>query len=1131
MKCNYIIKLPNGRDYVIPTNFSTIEKTSELKDIFNSTSLDNISPLVDYILKETNSDLSREFIVKSITDNLDNLDGIITTINDNILNNPEYVNFEKALSTYFAEDKSKIKELQDLLNTPVDLKYFKDISATGLIGSTSIEKQHLKIKSHISESNVSGKNISLYYRIDTFLNHLKSKNLSEYFGNVLLENSSVFGVQAVNVDNYTVFQTNDYTSLFLGLFKRYGSKLNPELLNTKFGNSKFFTSSIDIDGNIELSDFEKLLLSKDPSSKKILNEVIKEVSDYISPNNGILRDAIKDLFIFLKPEIYVEETVTNTLLKEEYLNREYKFEQEYKTKEDYLHLITVKDDLDTYYAPARVVSDDLYNFVTNNINIREDLVQLPVSDTFKPYVLLTNVYHRKDGVFLQGDRIDSEGNRKVVKLEIKNGTTLFYRKREEAKDPYIPGEIIQKSEDRFPLNTKTKFNTTLLKNIIRKGDTIGEKHIVVGVYPNYVLTVPDYKLGEVLTDEDFSKILYKNIKSVKSAELQRIVDIESNLDWNNLNKYNTIQDMNLLSEGDIIVDPTANKRLLKTVLLTDDNYVYVYINGKDSEFLKPIKKSDIKEAKSFVYNQIPINELSLLKNDVDNFKTRNAKLSTFVDPNSAKDEDMFVYDEEDGTKVYGKILNSKIGKAVVWSIKDTKPRVVNYLELGNLQFYTKRKIASNYAMSILRANNWDIKFLSDPSPLNVKLRYIVPKGTDISKLYLLPNYYASIGMYKDYNYPLTEDEIDVTDTIKDLLESGGVDLSGKDIYAKKISENSNVYERNQVGLNRVYGFDKLSFDVKKALDPLQPGVYFFVYDGININNDIYRVVKNNGDTVVAHLNKINNDGNLLTFERTFNVDTLLASKQTGDQYAPSGSIAGLLVQWGNKNFNTIVDAVNKNLSAKEVTSRKSINILINKMSDTFKNLGIMIEQSTEGFEGGQKAKLETDEIGNVKIVLNDKDGGYSDLVHENLHVYLTLLRYNSLEEYNYLINTIIEGDTVLTEDQKHNLLISNIYDKEEFAVNKIVDLNNGFNAFLASDLKNFMKILAKVVTNHVNPAYEFRESALVNNPLEFLNTRMRDFYGINTLDNNSPYYNIGILAFEPTLRNWMKNENITLKCD
>ena len=76
-----------------------------------------------------------------------------------------------------------------------------------------------------------------------------------------------------------------------------------------------------------------------------------------------------------------------------------------------------------------------------------------------------------------------------------------------------------------------------------------------------------------------------------------------------------------------------------------------------------------------------------------------------------------------------------------------------------------------------------------------------------------------------------------------------------------------------------------------------------------------------------------------------------------------------------------------------------------------------------------------------------------------------------------------------------------------------------------------MKGLARIVTKHINPAYEFKESSLVNNPLEFLNTKMRDFYGINTLDNTSSYYNIGLLAFEPLLRNWMKNENITLKCD
>ena len=96
------------------------------------------------------------------------------------------------------------------------------------------------------------------------------------------------------------------------------------------------------------------------------------------------------------------------------------------------------------------------------------------------------------------------------------------------------------------------------------------------------------------------------------------------------------------------------------------------------------------------------------------------------------------------------------------------------------------------------------------------------------------------------------------------------------------------------------------------------------------------LLKNNGDTIVAHLNKINNEGKLITIEKTFETSKLLASKLEGESLAPDGSIAGLLVQWGNKNFNNLVDAVGKNLSAEEVTSRKSVNILIDKMTATFK---------------------------------------------------------------------------------------------------------------------------------------------------------------------------------------------------
>lgn len=1113
---------------IIPTNFSTLEKTKDLETLFNDG--ENVSSLVDYILSTTNVELSRDFIIGKVVENTGNLDELISDINESVLNDVSQTSFESALSNYIQENPREVTELKEKLEVPFDIGYFKDISATGLIGSTSIEKQHLEVKNRLNDANISGRNISLYSRIDTFLNHLKANNISEYFGNTLLENSSSFAVQALNIDNYTMFQKGDYSSLFLGLFKRAAKNLSPEIVSTEFGNIDFFNSTIDPKGNIILSEFEQLLLSKDPSAKKVINQVIKIVSNSISTNNPVLEGAIKDLFVFLKPNIYLEETVTNTLLKEEYLSREYTFEQEYRSKEDYLHLLSVKEDLDTFYSPPKVVSDNLYNNIISELSLREDLIQLPVSNTFKPYVLLTHIYPRKDGVFLQGLRIDKDGNESTVKLEVKNGTTLFYRKKEDAKDPYLASEIPQKSSNVYPLRTKNRFNTEILKKILNKGDTIGDKHIIVGVYPGYVLTLPDYIPVENLTQEDFKKIPYKDIKSLKSAELQRIVDIEKDLDWTQLNKYNSIDDSSLISEGDIIKDPTTREGLTKVVLLTDNKYAYVHVEGSETEYLKPIKKEDIKEARSYVYNQLPLQELNLLHEEVDNTKTRNAKLSTFTDPSNVRDGDFFTIKEGDNIK-YGKVINSKIGKAVIWERDSKKPEVTNYLNLQNPQFYTNRKIASSYAMSILRVNNWNIEFKATPDPLNVELRYVVPKGTDTSKMFILPNYYANVGMYKDINYKLGDDEIDVTETIVSLLEKEGINLSGKKIYAKKESEQYNRYERNLTGLNRVWGFDKLSSKVKEALKPLQPGIYFNVYNGQNIDNDIYRITKNNGDTIVAHLNKINNEGKLITFERTFDTATLLNSKIEGESYAPDGSIAGLYAQWGNKNFSTMVDAVQQNLSAEEVTNRKSINILIDKMSETFKSIGLRVEKSLKGFDGDQKARITTDENGDVKIVLNDANGQYSDLVHENLHIYLTLLRYNSLEEYDNLSSALISGDTTLSEDEKIELLNSNIYDKEEYIVNKLVDLNSGFNTFLSSDLKNFMKSVARVVTKHINPEYTFNEANLLNNPLEFLNTKMRDFYGINSLDNSSPYYNLGLLAFEPGFRNWMKNENIILKCD
>ena len=66
MECNYIIKLPNGGEIAIPTNFGTIDKTSEMVEIFESGSNNSALELAQYINSATNGVLTSHDINQTI---------------------------------------------------------------------------------------------------------------------------------------------------------------------------------------------------------------------------------------------------------------------------------------------------------------------------------------------------------------------------------------------------------------------------------------------------------------------------------------------------------------------------------------------------------------------------------------------------------------------------------------------------------------------------------------------------------------------------------------------------------------------------------------------------------------------------------------------------------------------------------------------------------------------------------------------------------------------------------------------------------------------------------------------------------------------------------------------------------
>ena len=1138
MECNYIIKLPDGGEISIPTNFGTIDKTSEMVEIFESGRSNSAVELAQYINSATNGVLTSHDINQTILKNVDDLDLIISEINDKIESGTEYSSFESHLLKYLEGNSAETEDLKKVLNdATITMPYFKGIEAAGLVGVTNLSLEHAKIRDTLENSRLSGYNALLLNNIDTFFNYLKSYNLDNYFSNNLLSNSNAFSAESVNINGYTMFQRDNFTSLFLGAFKKVGESFSPQSLQATFGDSNFFTSSIDFEGNLELSPFEQALMSKDPENKALINKAINEVVNAISKNNPILKDAVVDLFIDLKPEIYVIEAQKSKLRNENLINTENAFEREYRKKENFAWLMKLGDNIDQMYSPSQYEELDLYNFFSNNINLREDLIQVNINDKFKPYILVTAIVRSPNGVKIVGERIKKDGTVGMITHTVKNGTKVYYRKKENPILEYSSSKEVTINEDTFPLKSKHPLRNELVKKLGSFGDTVMYKNssgknlegVIVAIYPNYVSVVSSENLLEAPTNISYSKI-----HGIQSKKLSELVDLEGRLSKGDvkLEKYSKVPENVPISKGDIITDPTSKKGLKKIVLETSKTHVYVFSGNEAVQFLQAIPRNSITDARSYTHNQIELSEIDTIYKESMNHsegESRKATMSTYTDGHSAQEGDFFTYDL-DGVETFGKVLDVETGKAVVWNNAKKDITVANYLNIENATFFTERTIASKYAMSILRVNSWKLEFPKTPTNLHNEVRYVIPKSFEGQPLFLLPNNYANVGQYKDAKYINPKTEIDITDQIVQMLEAKGVDVPGGKIYSVKMNANSNLYMRNLDTLNRVSNFNLLPSDVKHELNPIHKGVYFSIFKGNSIGNEIYRVSKVVDDVVTAHYNRINNMGQLLTFEKTFSMKTLLASKTMSNALSPEGSIASLFLQWGNRNLNLITEAIDRDLSVDRIVEKKNINTLIYNMSNTFKELGITVEKSSEGFEGTQKAKITSDEKGQVKIVLNDENGSYSDLVHENLHIFMTLLRYNSLSEYDSMLKTIINNDPELSESEKEATRNLNVYEKEEYVVNKLVDLNQGFNTFLAKDLNKFMSMI--VDTLHIlSPDYEFNANELVHNKLGFLNTELKEFYGIKNMPSSSPFYNIGLLSAEPSFRNWLKNENVILKCN
>ena len=1175
MICKYIIKLPGGSTLEIDADFGTLDVTEQLKEMIStiqeaepSDKHELVTDFVDYIVETTRETKLNSYEISNILDkNEDNVENVIKEINDYIERGATYNNFYKALRNHLLKNPgSEIYErMGELMEArPLPSKFRKLSDSDKILGTSTLNTEIYRVGLQVNEAKHLGLSSTFLENIDFFLRMIrKNGNIMSPDTNVLLTFSNEFGLKSTNIGEYSFFKAGNPSSLFLSILKRAGSKLNVVDLNavlrennlSEVQNAASFFDNVDNDTLVP-SPFETLLESK--FNNKAVSNIIRLISDSIIPNSESLYSVIKSVVRDLNPDTYGFNRTQEAILQQQFLDREKNFNKEYIrdriiAEAEFLEIFkrpnpddptdTVKDK-DNYFSEMIKLDSVNYNYVKQQVEAGKDLLMVPFTSKatnkthYNPYVI-TKIYYRKDGVYIEALYKKQDGTYDTFRREYSVGDDIFIRKREQPLYEYQEDVVIYPNDNTVFVNNNYKELSkndiqTLTKTYIQPGDTTN-KGMVVGVYPAYVLVEKGNKLV---------KQLYSEITGFNSSKLAQIK--ESNpLNEFDYNAYTSINDVELISEGDIIEDPTSKRKGIKAlVVYKNEKNVFITVGNKDNQNKKllAIPKQLLRDNKSRAwfhsYASFTAKDKENIINNMDVRGRSRATMSSFVDSSQVRKGD-YVQGLYNGKKVYGRIVSDVSNKAV---ILDDNPSnayaVIDYTDITDPQFFTTRELFSEYALSIIRMNAWKIEpqlaSQGDSDNTLAEVRYVVPIDTDEETLVFMPNGYANIGSYEDTTTDLKEGTKDITKYVLNKLYEGQVGLK---LYVNRKTAGSRSYKRDTTGTREIIGFADIPMSEKLKIDFLNKGVYFTIVENNKPSDNIYRIMDVEGDKIIAHLNKINNAGEILTTERVFYKNDLLQDKiiQGNEVKTPNGAIFNLYLQTGNSKMNALIKAANKNLEDSDLMNYAGVQDLINKMNNIFSNFGVdvKVDHEGEGFESSQRAKIMTspneDGTVNTSIILDGKKGTKYDLIHENLHIFLTLLRYSDYATYEQAIEAVIgevpEGVDTATQR------ISSLLEREEKFVRKIVSaVKLGYSTdFLNESEHVVMRELYNVIKS-INPDFNIDLGAAVQNPTILLNKSLKDIFNYKT-DISSPYYNQRLIDSEAAFREWTDTKKVVIKCN
>jgi len=1213
MSCKYIILLPGGEEFELPTTFSKITSPDTLKDLFKS-----YKNLEYKLSKDTENEkfqtefesVKEEFVIAvsklipkikakealSLIDSSQRLDDLHKKINDTLEDSGELLGIRTALLKYVKDNSKYVKgkniaitSLLKKLKVVRNKDYFTKQSVAGIIGATTIDKEYNRVKDLNTLNELQGFTTLVSSNLKSFLKAIKNKDTTSNVETLFGFNSESMS-RGWAIDNEVIMYKNeDDLALFQALFKKYAFKIDQSSLLNILGEldkkltAKNFTTLVNTlikDRTVDIKEFfngdpEKnkpsmfeWLLDNSEKFKiqKEITQIISLVALSLQHDTNVdlenikvkqLTKVIQSLFWTTSPNSYGHNNIEKMLADEAMQKEEFNYGKILQLENIDFEKALINTN-NNYYPRKRIKGQDLLN----NVRLYKDLVLFDTKkngNDITVYGIVTEIHHRSNGYYVIGTHINKDGEIRYFNQVFTNNESVVIRKLGDdfIRQEYIEINVPSVTNKNSALITGTPIPSRIIQNYIQKGDIIETKgskeSVVVGIYPGEIwVKLPGTSVPY--------KLKYENIYTFKSAkffkEAKALEDVNKPINLNGTIAVNgdslTTDDYFSLEESSNNTktgDPTSvlpklyNGKIFfnKKVVYKEDDRIYYYtISEKNNYVLKSVLASLISNGRRNSYGAFIKKENDEIIKNVsftENASSSRATMSSFSNINKAVEGDYFYY-RDNNQIITGKVVEDN---KIIIGLDDRSIQTLEDIKSKNPIFLTKRAINSKHFFYTERVNSNYTQFKGEGDyidPLDQPMFYVInkdileeyAKNPDVIQPRELLNK-LSVGRYISDLKFMDSTEENATELLSLMLNH-----PDKQPVFKKIKPNSKKWEPNLTSLHNIINFSTLSSKLKKEMNPIKSGRYIRLYKNSILEYDIYRIesVDKETEKVTLHINKRDINGKLITFEKVIDVNVLLSEDGIDN------SIAQLYCIKDDNDIPLLEKSAEDIEEHKIKLTKTGIKRCITKIKNiSGLDLDVKLVPHDEYFSDEnqtQKAKLETyqDENGDWKtrILISDKFGTKTDVIHEYLHVFLTGLKYQYPEIYYNLLQSVLgessEGFSSIEDEEKFVEIVSKVISEG--------DLN------MFKDTKNFIKGMITAVSLIVNDSddqdqvdnfiqlIQDIDIENANTMDKLLNSSLVELFNINASQYTHDMYNSGMLMTEPILRQWMEKEGYKLKC-